>query len=491
MSRKKQETTPNAARRSRGRPGKASEAKPEPLTFNLVNLGCPKNLVDSERIMGALAVDGFVYQEDPGEADVCIVNTCGFLGEARDEAREVLRELKTLRGKGDRPRIVALGCLVERVGGNPGLSEFLAPADAAVGFADYHRLPEICRSLCAGGGAARAGVTGARGYGGRTLPESYVRWLNGPAWRFSSPVTAWLKLGEGCSNHCAYCSIPLIRGDRVSRPESDVLHDARQLIDSGVREICLCAQDTTAYGMDREGDKGRFTDLLGRLLELEGDVYWRVLYAHPLHLTKELLRLMASNPRVCPYIDLPLQHLDSGVLGAMQRGYSFEYARRRLTWIRDIMPEAAIRTTFIVGHPGEGEEEFERLRVFVKEGRFDHVGVFAWSPEPGTRSARLQLETARPAEAERRKKSLMRAQAEVAHQKWKKRLGLVTPVFLEAPVPKCHGGSTWTAHTLWQAPDGIDGDCFVKGYPVDAAPTVLQARITEVEPHGCTAEIVE
>lgn len=464
----------------------ASAERVVPPTFNLVNLGCPKNLVDSERIMGAMAVDGFVYQEDAAEADVCLVNTCGFLEASRKEAQGIFEELKALRGKNKTPKIVAMGCMVERVGGNPLMGDLLADADAAVGFADYHRLPDICRELC-GDGAEKLSVP--RGYGGRTLPDSYVRWLNGPSWRFSSPVTAWLKLGEGCSNHCAYCSIPLIRGERVSRPESDVLREARQLAESGVKEICLCAQDTTAYGSDW-GGKGHFEALLGKLLELGGDVWWRVLYAHPMHLTKELLKLMASSDRVCPYIDLPLQHVDSGVLGAMQRGYQFEQARRRLAWIRDIMPEgAALRTTFIVGHPGEGEAEFERLMDFVQEGRFDHVGVFEWSAEPGTRSARLELETASPAVAARRAKRLMRAQAHVSHEKWKARLGMVTPVFLEAPVPKRH--ATWRGHTLWQAPDGIDGECLVNGYPADAAPTVVTAKIGKVDPYGCVADVVD
>lgn len=483
MSRKAKETK-TTERRSPAKKATAAE-RTVPPTFNLVNLGCPKNLVDSERIMGAMAVDGFVYQEDAAEADVCLVNTCGFLEASRLEAQGILEELKDLRGKNRTPKIVALGCMVERVGGNPAMADLLADADAAVGFADYHRLPDICRELLEGGDTRTAVPTG---YGGRRLADSYVRWLNGPAWRFSSPVTAWLKLGEGCSNHCAYCSIPLIRGERVSRPESDVLHNARQLIESGVREICLCAQDTTAYGTDW-GGKGHFEELLAKLLELGGDVWWRVLYAHPMHLTKDLLKLMASSERVCPYIDLPLQHIDSGVLGAMQRGYQFEQARRRLAWIRDLLPGAALRTTFIVGHPGEGEAEFERLIDFVQEGRFDHVGVFTWSAEPGTRSARLELETASAAVAERRAKRLMRAQAHVSHEKWKARLGALTPVFLEAPVPKRH--ATWRGHTLWQAPDGIDGECLVNGYPVDAEPAVVKAKITKVDPYGCVADVVE
>lgn len=483
MSRKAKETK-TAGNRSAARKPRA--AKVVPPTFNLVNLGCPKNLVDSERIMGAMAVDGFVYQEDAAEADVCLVNTCGFLEASRLEAQGVLEELKGMRGRRRKPKIVATGCLVERVGGNPALADLLSAADAAVGFADYHRLPDICRTLCEGE-VERS--DGARGFGGQTLPDSYVQWLNGPAWRFSSPVTAWLKLGEGCSNHCAYCSIPLIRGDRVSRPMSDVLHNARQLVESGVKEICLCAQDTTAYGMDWDGE-AHLVELLDNLLQVDGGVYWRILYAHPLHLSKDLLRLMAQSPQVCPYIDLPLQHVDSGVLGAMQRGYQFEYLRRRLAWIRDILPEnAAVRTTFIVGHPGEGEREFGRLMDFVQEGRFDHVGVFAWSPEPGTRSARLDLETASPEEAENRVKRLMRAQARMSHQRWKKRLGLVTPVFLEAPVPKRR--ATWRGHTLWQAPDGLDGDCLVNGIPADAEPTVVMAKITRVDPYGCVADIVK
>ena len=460
------------------------EAPEAPPTFNLVNLGCPKNLVDSERLMGAMAVEGFVYQEDPSAADICLVNTCGFLDSSRQEAKEVLDELKALRGKRGTPKVVALGCLVERAGGNPQLAEFLAGVDAAVGFADYWRLPALCRDLCEGK-APRVDV--ATGYGGKALPDTYIRWLNGPAWRFSSPVSAWLKLGEGCGNHCSYCAIPLIRGERVSRPASDILLNARQLIDSGAREICLCAQDTTAYGMDFDGET-HLTGLLRELLALGGDVRWRVIYAHPLHLTKELLALMGDEERVCPYIDLPLQHVDSAVLGAMGRGYQFSHVKKRLSWIRDLVPGAAIRTTFIVGHPGEGEAEFGRLLDFVKEGHFDHVGVFAWSPEPGTRSTSLarELPTASPAEAEERARRLMRAQARVSRRKWEARVGEVTSVFLESPMPRRR--QTWRGHTLWQAPDGLDGECLVRGIPADASPGVVTARIVEADTYGCIAE---
>lgn len=465
------------------------EVSAEPPTFNFVNLGCPKNLVDSERLMGAMAVEGFVYQENPSAADICLVNTCGFLDGSRREAKEVLDELKALRGKGGggRPKVVALGCLVERAGGNPQLAEFLAGVDAAVGFADYWRLPSLCRDLC-GGRATRPDV--ATGYGGKALPDSYIRWLNGPAWRFSSPASAWLKLGEGCGNHCAYCAIPLIRGERVSRPASDILHNARQLIDSGAREICLCAQDTTAYGMDFDGEP-HLTELLRELLDLGGGVHWRVIYAHPLHLTKDLLELMGREKRVCPYIDLPLQHVDSAVLGAMGRGYQFSLVKKRLAWIRDFIPGAAVRTTFITGHPGEGEAEFARLLDFVKEGHFDHVGVFAWSPEPGTRSTTLarELPTASPEVAEERARRLMRAQARVSRRKWESRVGQVATVFLEEPMPRRR--NSWRGHTEWQAPDGLDGECIVRGIPAGAEPGAVAARIVEADTYGCVAEALD
>lgn len=429
-------------------------------TFNLVSLGCPKNTVDSERLMGAFATAGWTYAETPGDAALCLVNTCGFL---RSSCEEAAKTFASLRKASPGAKIVALGCLAERVGGEPGLADYLTGADASFGFADYARLPELCGALLEGAGKRAETVVEAprrAGYRGAILPKSYMRWLSGPAWRYEGGTTAWLKLGEGCSNHCAYCAIPLIRGERVSRPLEEIVANAQALLADGARELNLVAQDTTAYGMDRDG-RSHLAELLRALLKLPDAFFLRVLYAHPRHLGRDVLELMASDPRICPYLDLPIQHSESRVLKVMRRGYDGRRVRELLDDIHEILPGAALRTTLIVGHPGETEAEFERLLAFVEEGHFAHLGAFAWSPEPGTAALRSRAPVAPPEEAQRRRKAVMAAQKKVSAAHWRTHRGEETAIFPDTP----RGDGTWSCHSLYQAPDGLDGTCVLEVPP--------------------------
>ncbi len=448
--------------------------------FSLVNLGCPKNTVDSEGILGSLALAGFQFTEDPAAADVCLVNTCGFLDASRQEAAGVLAELAARRGRRGRPLLVATGCLVERAGGAPELGDFLEKADARVGFADYARLPEICAGLLAG----QAGIRRAGGYAGRTLPKTYLEWLGRPRMRIGSEVSAYLKLGEGCSNDCAYCSIPLIRGRRASRPAAAILKEARELAAAGAKELNLIAQDTTAYGLDRAG-RPQLAALLRELLALPGERWYRVLYAHPKHLTAEVLETMASDPRVCRYLDLPLQHVNGKMLAAMGRGYGRARVDEVLAQVRDRLPGATLRTTFITGHPGEGEAEFAELLAFVKEGRFDHVGVFCWSPEPGTAAERMRGRVA-PAVAEERRARLMAAQAKVSAARLRARRGQKARMLLERQVK-----NGWRGRTEGQAPE-VDGETVLANAPPRARPgDFVDVEITGSGRYDCRARAWE
>lgn len=450
----------------------------------MINLGCPKNSVDSGRALGAMLSAGWRWAGEARAADVCLVNTCGFLAASRAEAEGVLKEVREGR-TGALPVIVAMGCLAERLRGEEGV----AGADVSVGFADYPSLPELCEGWVASAKAAEEGETtgmsiggcgGARGYAGRTLPKSYMRWLDGPALLFESPASAWLKLGEGCGNHCAYCTIPMIRGDLASRPVKAVVAEARRLLGVGVRELNLVAQDTTAYGMDWDG-KRHFTELLRALLAIREPFFLRVLYAHPRHLTLEALEMMGSDERVCPYLDLPLQHISDEVLRAMGRGYGRAKAETCIERFRKIFPGGALRTTFITGHPGEGGKEFGELAAFVGEGHFDHVGVFAWSPEPGTRSARRRAEAVPGEEAERRRRELLRVQKGISAARWKMRKGEETAAFPEAPL----GGGVWRARSLWQAPGDLDGESEIEGLADDAGREPVAARVVRTKTYGC------
>ena len=445
--------------------------------FSLVNLGCPKNTVDSEGILGSLALAGFRFVAEPAAADLCIVNTCGFLDASRREAAGVLAELAAQRGNKGRPLLVATGCLVERAGGAAELSDFLAAADARVGFADYARLPEICAGLLAGCGGGRP----AAGYAGRELPATYLEWLDRPRMRIGSAASAYLKLGEGCSNNCAYCSIPLIRGQRASRPLAAILREARELAASGVKELNLIAQDTTAYGVDFAG-RPQLAGLLRRLLaELPGGQWFRILYAHPRHLTAEILETMASDPRVCRYLDLPLQHVNEHMLRAMGRGYGRRRVDEVLAQIDRFLPGTALRTTFIVGHPGEGAAEFRDLLAFVRAGRFDHLGVFCWSPEPGTASADLPGRVA-PAVAEERRAQLMELQAGISAARLRARRGARTSMLLER-----RGKNGWHGRTPAQAPE-VDGETVLAAAPRGAAAgDFVPVEITDTDSYDCRA----
>ncbi len=448
--------------------------------FSLVNLGCPKNTVDSEGILGSLALAGFRFVAEPLAADICIVNTCGFLDAARVEAAKVLADLARRRGRKGRPLLVAAGCLPERAGGAPDLARFLDAADARVGFADYVRLPEICLSLLAG---KKSGQRPPLGYAGRTLPRAYFSFLNQPRMRIGSACSAYLKLGEGCSNNCAYCSIPLIRGRRASRPMPAILREARELVAAGAKELNLIAQDTTAYGTDIAGEP-QLAALLRELYKIPGELWFRVLYAHPRHLTEEILETMAADARTCRYLDLPLQHVNDRMLGAMGRGYGRARVDEALAQIRRRLPGAALRTTFIVGHPGEGEGEFSELLAFVAEGHFDHMGVFVWSPEPGTVSERLAGRVA-PGVAEKRRARLMAAQAKVSAAKLRARRGQTASMLLER-----RGKDGWHGRTPWQAPE-VDGETMLgRAPPTVRAGDCVPVEIVRTSRYDCRARRV-
>lgn len=447
--------------------------------FSLVNLGCPKNTVDSECILGSLALAGFEFTPEPHNADICLVNTCGFLDAARREAADVLAELALQRKHSGRPLLVATGCLVERVGGTKELAGFLSAADARVGFADYPRLPEICRQLLAG----KKHSTATAGYAGQQLPQKYLDWLSRPRLRIGSVASAYLKISEGCSHCCSYCSIPLIRGRRVSRPLQAVMKEARELVAAGAVELNLIAQDTAAYGLDWGGEP-QLPALLRHLREIPGDLWFRLLYLHPRNLTPDILAAMAADERMCPYLDMPLQHVSDGLLKRMGRGHGRQRIEKLLEQVEDLLPDAALRTAFIVGHPGEGEAEFADLLEFVETGHFDHVGVFCWSPEPGTVSAGMTGRVA-PEVALERRDILMHAQAKVSARRLRTRKGRAR---LLVERQEAHG---WVGRTAWQAPD-VDGETIVTGIKGHCeVGRFLDIKIIRTGTYDCEARLLK
>jgi ribosomal protein S12 methylthiotransferase len=331
-------------------------------TAAVVTLGCPMNQVDSEGIMSGLVSRGFTLVSEE-EARVIVVNTCGFLEDACRESIETILELAELKSAGKLERLVVAGCLAQRYPED--LKRELPEADAVVGLDKREAIPGLCESLL--------GFTGSE-------PEVFSRVVSGPA------HTAYLKIAEGCDNRCTYCTIPSIRGPYQSRPLEDVLEDAAGLVGLGARELILIAQDTTCYGKD--GGPPLET-LLDRLSMLKDLAWIRIMYTHPDHFTDSLVNALPGIPKVIPYLDIPLQHISGRVLRRMGRKSGPDRLRRLLCTLRRKIPDLVLRTSLIVGFPGETESDFEDLVNFVEEMRFERLGAFKFSPEECTPAARL------------------------------------------------------------------------------------------------------
>lgn len=345
--------------------------------FYLVTLGCPKNVVDSEGIYRKMEEGGFRATDEPSRADVMIVNTCGFIGDALEESVATLGELAARKKKGQ--RLIAAGCLGER--GADALLARVSGIDAVLGTRRWAEIAQIARQVQSP--RERPVWTGE--------PEATAHgvWCeDAPMPRLQHQATAYLKIADGCGAPCAFCTIPLIKGPYRSRKPQVILDEARALFASGTRELILIAQDSTSYGRDL-GD----ADLPGLLRDLDAlapDGAWvRLMYAYPQFVSPALMEAMASAPGVCHYLDLPLQHAHPDVLRRMRRPHDMDAMRRLLCSLREAMPDIALRTTFIVGYPGETESEFRTLLDFMSEIEFDHVGVFRYSREAGTTAANL------------------------------------------------------------------------------------------------------
>ena len=443
--------------------------KSRPAVISLVNLGCAKNLVDSERILGNLAEEGFLIAQDPAHAEVCLVNTCGFINDAREETCGVLNELSLLKETGSLKTLVALGCLVERVADAPELNRFLKAADVRLGFKEYPRIAQICQDLIdeargnetakRAGSAQRQGpsVSAAK----KPVPQSYNDFLVHPRMRIGSPHSAYLKISEGCSNPCRFCAIPRMRGLQVSRPVEKIVDEARELSEGGAQEILLIAQDTTSYGRDLYGEF-RLPELLRALKKVSGPRWFRLMYAYPRYLTAEMLDCLADDERFCPYIDMPLQHISDPMLRDMARGVTKKQTIELLDLIAKKLPGCAIRTTFIVGYPGETEADHRELLEFVQQGRFTHAGCFLYSTEPLTPASKTP-DTIPMVEKKSRRDALMLAQQAVSRKRTAARIGQTVELMLDgildaSPIK----GAKALSRSRFEAPE-VDGVVFLKG----------------------------
>src|SRR4051794_37323681 len=396
-----------------------------PRTYAFVSLGCPKNLVDSERMLGKLAQDGYALVPDASGADVLVVNTCGFIEPARQESLGVIREMLALKQQGKVGAVVVAGCLAERKG--DALLQEVPGVDSIVGVFGREEIVQVVDRAVAHQSEQRS-----------LFRPAPVRAQEDTArLRVTPRHYAYLKISEGCDRTCTFCAIPGMRGKHVTKPIEEVVREARELAADGVRELILVAQDTTYYGLDLYG-RVRLAELLRELDKVEGVEWIRVLYLYPIHFTDELIDVLATAKKVIPYLDMPLQHINDRVLKRMQRRVNRAATEELLGKLRRSIPNLTMRTTFVVGFPGETDAEFEELLEFVRSARFERLGVFPYSYEPDTPATRLDGHLPEEVKVARRDR-LMAAQQPIAFAWTQARIGSEIEAIIDAPDPEVPG----------------------------------------------------
>jgi ribosomal protein S12 methylthiotransferase len=440
-----------------------------PRKVHFVSLGCPKNLVDGEIMQGMLVRDGHELVLDPGQADVLVVNTCSFIDEAKEESIDAVLELARYKEDGRASRLIVTGCLAERYG--TVLRESMPEVDVFVGTGDFLALPKLLVAE-----APKPAYVGAQ----HVLPAA-----DAPRVQSTPFYTSFLKIAEGCNRTCSFCIIPKIRGRQESRSIASLVEEARRLADGGVREVSLIAQDLTSYGSDRD-DGASLTRLLEALLEVDGIDWFRLLYMYPQHVTDELLRLVAREGRICSYLDMPLQHVSDRMLRAMRRGGEGTAARLRelVARIRDRVPGVVLRSSFIVGFPGETEEDFAELLSFLEDCRFERVGVFRYSHEEGTAAYGLAGQVPEKVKEARRRRA-MRLQARISRASNAALVGETLPTLVCGQLDN----GRWYGRTQGQAAD-IDGVVLLRGAAMETG-AIVPVRITRAGTYDLEGALIE
>jgi ribosomal protein S12 methylthiotransferase len=412
-------------------------------TYAFVSLGCPKNLVDSERMLGKLAQDGYTLVPDAAGADVVVVNTCGFIEPARQESLGVIREMLALKEQGKVGAVVVAGCLAERK--KDELLNDVPGVDSIVGVFGREEISQVVDRAVAHRAEQRS-----------LFRPAPVRAQEDTArLRITPRHYAYLKISEGCDRTCTFCAIPGMRGKHVTKPIEEVIREARELAADGVRELILVAQDTTYYGLDLYG-RVRLAELLRELDKIDGIEWIRVLYAYPIFFTDELIETLATAEKIIPYIDLPLQHISDRVLKRMQRRVRRQEIEDLLAKLRDALPKLTLRTTFIVGFPGETDAEFEELLAYVQAARFERLGVFPYSYEPGTPAVKLDGHLPEEVKLQRRDR-IMEAQQRFALTLSREQVGKTLEAIIDGPDPEVPNHLLARGHA-----DAPDIDCLVR-----------------------------
>lgn len=443
-----------------------------------VSLGCPKNLVDSEVMMGQLAEAGYEITNNADEADTVVVNTCGFIESAKQESIDAILEATSLKSAGRASRVIVAGCLVERY--RDDLMKELPEVDAFIGTSQVN---DILKAADEEFDARALTITPIGNKSATYLYDEYT-----PRMRATESHTAFIKIAEGCDRPCAFCSIPSMRGSFRSRRFGSIIEEARILASQGVKEIVLIAQDSSRYGEDL-GEVDALAALIRALGEIDGIEWIRPMYAFPTHISDAFLSAIAETPKAVKYLDMPLQHASRNVLKLMKRGGTRESLERLIARVREAVPGIAIRTTFITGFPGETDEDFEELVKFIQNCRFDNVGVFTYSDEEGTAAYDLPNKID-PKVAVKRRNRLMKEQAKISKQINLSMIGKTYPVMFE--------GLSKESDLLFQGrlpgqAQEIDGYILINDMPDDLEPqigAIYDVRITEAHEYDLVGSIV-
>ena len=423
--------------------------------YSFVSLGCAKNLVDSERMLGLLQLDGYQLVPEPDGADFVVVNTCGFIERAREESFGAIHEMLDLKRRGRIRGVIVSGCLAERE--KEALLETCPEIDHLVGVFGREEVTKVADRLLGGLDEQRTVFQPAP-----SRPLSDRSRL-----RITPRHFAYLKISEGCDRLCTFCAIPKMRGKHATKPMEEVLAEARELAADGVRELNIVAQDTTYYGMDLYG-RPRLAELLPQLEQIEGLDWIRLLYLYPMYFGDDVIDVLAASKKIVPYLDIPLQHINDTMLRRMQRRVTRAETETLLHKLRKRIPNLVLRTTFITGFPGETDEQFNELVDFVREHRFERLGVFTYSFEPNTPSAKLPDHLPEEVKHARRDR-LMAVQQEIAFEWNERQIGKQWDVLLDRAAPEQK--DVWIGRAYADAPD-IDGAVYVTGKKLKAGQIV-------------------
>ncbi|HJC31456.1 MAG TPA: 30S ribosomal protein S12 methylthiotransferase RimO [Candidatus Anaerobutyricum faecale] len=443
----------------------------------MISLGCDKNLVDSEKMLGLLAEGGYTIVEEEAEADAIVINTCCFIHDAKEESIETILEMASWKEKGRLKALVITGCLAQRY--KDEIAKELPEVDAVIGISGYTEIVPVLDALL-----KEAQTEEEHPLVCCPSIDLLTPSLSDKRMVTTGSYTAYLKIAEGCNKRCTYCVIPYIRGRYRSFPMEDLLDEAGRLVEGGAKELILIAQETTVYGMDLYGKK-MLPELLHRLCGLEGLDWIRILYCYPEEITDELIQVMKEEEKICHYLDIPIQHSEDSILKRMGRKTDRAELTELIGKLRREIPDIILRTTLITGFPGETEEEFERMKDFVEQMRFDRLGVFTYSPEEGTKAADMEGQIDEECK-EARRDAVMELQQQISAEKAASMVGKEMSVLIEGYL---YEEDIYVGRTYMDAPK-VDGNVFVRSEEEMISGDIVPVRITGASEYDLMGDVI-